>query len=160
MRNSSMPRTWNRARTASLSLSALILLAAAGCGNGVSTAPSKEIARSALETALKSWKEGGMPGELPGTGNPKVEVHDTHWSQGDALESFEILGEDEAAGEKRFSVRLSLSKPKQTDEVQYHVLGLDPVMVFRDEDYERNINMENGPSTSKAGRRKGGASRQ
>ena len=49
------------------------------------------------------------------------------------------------AAERRFSVRLSLAKPERVQEVQYYVLGRDPVMVFRDEDYIRNINMDNGP---------------
>jgi len=154
-----MLRTWNAARTAIFTSSVLLPLAAGGCGNGVSAAPSNELARSALETALKTWQEGGKPGALPAT-DPKVEVHDTPWSRGDLLESYEILSEDAGAGEKRFAVRLSLGQPKQSEEVQYHVLGLDPVMVFRDEDYLRNINMENGPSTIKAGRRRGGRSAQ
>ena len=154
-----MLRTWKAARAAFLASSALLPLVAAGCGSDVSVTPSGEVARAALETALKAWKEGGKPGSLPGT-DPKVEVHDTPWSRGDLLESYEILGDDAGAGEKRFTVRLSLSKPKETEEVQYHVLGLDPVMVFRDEDYQRNINMENGPSTTGGGQRKGRRSAQ
>ncbi len=49
----------------------------------------------------------------------------------------------------RFSVRLSFAKPERVEEVQYYVLGRDPVMVFRDEDYMRNINMVNGPPLTK-----------
>ena len=45
----------------------------------------------------------------------------------------------------------SLAKPDRVQEVQYYVLGRDPVMVFRDEDYVRNINMENGPKLTNPG---------
>ena len=43
--------------------------------------------------------------------------------------------------------------------MQYYVIGKGPVMVFRDQDYLRNINMEDGPKlnrpgTSKSGRRR------
>ena len=44
-----------------------------------------------------------------------------------------------------FEVQLTLTKPESVQEVKYYVLGRDPVMVFRDEDYQRNINMEEGP---------------
>ena len=32
----------------------------------------------------------------------------------------------------------------------YYVIGRGPVQVFRDEDYIRNINMENGPKLPEA----------
>ena len=80
---------------------------------------------------------------------PPVEVFDTPWGLGERLSSYEILREDKSASEMRFSVRLSLAKPERVEEVQYYVLGRDPVMVFRDEDYMRNINMINGPPLTK-----------
>ena len=107
--------------------------------------PSEQVARTALEAALTTWRDGGKPGVLPGT-EPPVEVHDTPWASGENLASFEILREEPGTVDKRFAVRLSLAKPDRVLEVQYHVLGVGPVMVFRDEDYERNINMIDGPS--------------
>ena len=145
-----MLRPWNTAQFVILTSSALLLLAAGGCGNGPSDAlPSDEVARGALEAALKSWRDGGKPGPVSGM-EPPVQVHDTPWSQGERLSSFEILKEDKSAAEMRFSVRLSLAKPERVKEVQYYVLGRDPVMVFRDEDYMRNINMVNGPDLNKS----------
>ena len=76
------------------------------------------------------------------------------WSQGDRLGSYEILKEDTSGAEKRFTVRLALAKPERVQEVQYYVLGRGPVMVFRDEDYMRNINMEDGPKLNKPGNSK------
>jgi len=78
---------------------------------------------------------------------PAVEVHDTPWRQGSRLGSYEIVREETNAAERSFEVRLSLTKPESVQDVKYYVLGQDPVMVFRDEDYQRNINMEEGPKT-------------
>ena len=139
-------RSWNPCRLAILAhLSLLVLLGAGGCGNGSSGGlPADDVARRSLEAALTAWRDGGKPGPVAGM-EPPVEVHDTPWSLGDRLSSYEIVGENKSAAEMKFSVRLSLAKPERVQEAQYYVLGQDPVMVFRDEDYLRNINMDNGP---------------
>jgi hypothetical protein len=140
-------------RLACLSSLAFSLLAMAGCGNGVAASPSKEAARAALDSALKTWRDGGKPEDLSGS-RPPVSVHDTAWSRGDRLESYEVLDEASDAGagvEKQFQVRLTLTKPERTEEVTYHVLGVDSLMVFSDQDYLRDINMEGGPDTTKKG---------
>ncbi len=127
---------------------ALLLLAAGGCGSsGGGTLPSDEVARKALESALKQWRDGGKPGAVAGT-EPPVEVHDTPWAQGQRLDAFEIVQEESSTADRRFTVRLSLAKPTGDQEVAYHVIGRGPVQVFREEDYLRNINMENGPKLS------------
>ena len=132
-----------------------LLLAAAGCGQGKSEGlPSDEVARRALEASLTAWRDGAKPGPVAGT-QPPVVAYDTPWSKGDRLSSFEIVKEDVKASEMKFSVRLSLAKPDRVQEAEYYVLGRDPVMVFRDEDYERNINMVNGPDATKPGRARG-----
>ena len=123
---------------------AVCLLAAAGCGNGTNVLPSDELARKALDEALTTWREGGKPESLKAK-EPPLQVNDTPWSQGERLGSYEILSADTSASEKKFTVRLSLTKPERVEEVQYYVLGTGPVMVFRDQDYMRNINMEDGP---------------
>jgi hypothetical protein len=143
-------------KTARLSivLGALFLAAGNGCGGGSSTSPDDQAARAALDAALTAWSRGSKPGVVPGS-EPPVVVHDTPWSQGQRLASYEVLGEEEgaAAAEKQFIVRLSLSKPDRDEEVKYHVLGISPLMVFRDQDYLRNINMENGPRPLRTGGR-------
>ena len=135
---------WSTTRLAVLACSALLILPGGGCGNGSAALPSNDVARAALEGALSTWRAGGKPGTLTGM-KPSVQVTDTPWSHGDRLGSYEIIGESTTGAEKRFTVRLSLTKPERVEEVQYHVLGKDPVMVFRDQDYLRNINMEDGP---------------
>ena len=131
--------------------SAFSVLAAGGCGSsGRAALPSDEVARVALESALKAWQGGGKPGAVAGT-EPPVEVHDTPWAQGKKLQSFEIVRAEPGGAEKRFSVRLSLANPAGVQEAQYYVIGGSPVQVFRDEDYLRNINMEDGPKLPKPG---------
>jgi hypothetical protein len=132
----------------------LLLLAGGGCGgSGGPVIPPNDVARAALEGALKVWREGGKPGALPGT-EPAVQVTDTPWSQGDVLGSYEILKEDVNGTERTFTVRLSLTKPARVEEVQYYVMGGGPVLIFRDQDYERNVNMIDGPNQTKPGAKK------
>jgi hypothetical protein len=108
------------------------------------------VARAALEGALNTWRDGGKPDGLS-KNEPPVQVTDTPWSQGASLASYEILKEDSSGAHKLFTVRLSLKEPERVEEVQYYVIGQGPVMVFRDEDYQRNINMEDGPKLTKPG---------
>ncbi len=136
---------------AMLALLTSLLLAASGCGDARSEAlPSDESARTALDLALSSWRDGKKPGPIAGT-TPPAEIHDSRWSLGDRLASFEILDEEKNGAEMKFNVRLTLAKPAGVQEVKYYVLGRDPVMIFRDEDYARNINMDNGPSLNGGG---------
>ena len=72
-----------------------------------------------------TWRDGGKPGAIEGT-EPAVQVNDTPWSQGDRLGSYEILKEDTSGAEKKFTVRLSLTKPERVEEVQYYVIGQRP----------------------------------
>jgi hypothetical protein len=153
MKNYSMIMSFGRARLAILSVPALFLLAGSGCSNGSAVLPTSDVARTALQGALNTWRDGGKPGAIEGM-EPAVQVNDTPWSQGARLGSFEILKEDTNGAEKKFTVRLSLTKPDRVEEVQYYVMGQGPVMVFRDQDYLRNINMEDGPKLSKPATRK------
>lgn len=142
-----MPLSLRRFR--SLTGAVLLLVAGTGCGTRtIDALPATTDARGALETALKAWRDGAKPGTISGT-EPVVQVVDTSWSLGDRLKSFEILGEDRSASELKFSVRLALAKPEKVQETSYYVLGRGPVMIFREEDYLRNINMEDGPRLSK-----------
>jgi hypothetical protein len=148
MKSFTMLRTFGMKRLAILSSSVVFLLAVGGCSNGGAVPTSNDQARAALESALKTWRDGGKPGAIAGM-EPAVQVSDTPWSKGDRLGSYEIVKEDTSGAEKKFTVRLSLTKPDRVEEVQYYVMGTGPVMVFRDQDYQRNINMEDGPATNK-----------
>ena len=97
--------------------------------------PAPEKARQALEAGLSHLQNGNSPGTVPGT-SPRVEIVDTKWKAGQ-LKAFEILGEDTPSADSSvprfFKVRLTLAKGPQ--EVRYVVVGIDPLWVYREEDY-------------------------
>lgn len=125
----------------------------AGCGVAADPTPPPDLARSALERSLASWRDGGRPGEIAG-GEPTVQAVDSTWQAGRKLGSYEILREEGGEGDRRFDVKLSLRDPDATDEARYVVLGRGPVWVYRDEDYRRMIHMDDNPAPDKGRRRR------
>jgi hypothetical protein len=96
--------------------------------------PPADTARQALEAALNHWKSGQPPGKVPNT-SPAVEVTDSKWKGGQKLKGFEILGEEPGTDPRFFKVRLTPpTGPAQ--EVKYAVVGIDPLLVFREEDFK------------------------
>jgi hypothetical protein len=111
----------------------------AGCSKGGRVedfTPPADNARKALEAALNHWKAGHSPGTVPGTA-PAVEATDSKWRAGQKLADYEVLGEDPAGpGPRTFKVRLTPAKgPPQ--EVRYMVLGIDPLLVYREDDFKK-----------------------
>jgi hypothetical protein len=116
-------------------------LALAGCsrkgGKVEDYTPKPDQARKALEAALTSWKNGDAAGTVPGTKNPRVDVMDSAWQTGQKLAGFEILREESAGqGPRVFVVRLTPSGGTP-QEVRYCVIGIDPMIVAREEDYNK-----------------------
>jgi len=94
-------------------------LVAAGCGSGAGQyTPAPQAARGSLEAALAAWRDGDPPGTVQGT--PCVQVVDSTRREGQSLRSFEILSETSAGAQGRC----------------YVVVGIDPIWVFRKEDYD------------------------
>lgn len=120
------------------------------CG-GPSMNTSADVARKSLEAALTAWRDGKKPGNMEGT-SPSVQATDFEWTSGRKLEAFEIIREEPSTADKRFTVKLNQGKAAPAVEATYVVIGLDPVLVLRAEDYERMLNMENNPAQKK-GRR-------
>ena len=129
-------------------IAAVSVLCLAGCGGGGIVKPSADTARTSLEAALNSWKANGSPGEIAGS-DPPTQVVDSSWQSGRKLESFEILKEEDGDGDRRFTVRLKHPGPPGEEEVQYIVLGQGPVWVYREEDYQRMINMDDNPAPAR-----------
>jgi hypothetical protein len=129
----------------------LPILLAAGCSRGYNATPSAATARASLEKALAVWKEGGKPGEIAGS-DPPIQVVDTPWQSGRKLDSFEVLREEAGDPDVRVSVLLKQADPPVEQEVQYHVIGKGPIWIYRDEDYQRLINMDNNPAPRPAPR--------
>ena len=121
-----------------LALLACGLSALAGCSRpGQKTedfTPPSDKARQALESALTHWKSGQQPGKVPNT-SPTVEVTDSKWKGGQKLKEYEILAEEPGTDPRFFKVRLTPpTGPAQ--EVRYAVVGIDPLLVFREEDFK------------------------
>src|SRR5947209_5747189 len=85
-------------------------------------------ARAALAAGLRTRKDGGRPGDIPGTSKPATRAEDPEWGDGRMLKEYEILS-DEPLGEspgRVFTVRL-LTDKGAPHEAKYVVFGIDPV---------------------------------
>ncbi len=119
---------------------AAVLLGPSGCGrhSNADFTPNSNTGRSALEAALTSWKAGQPPGTVAGTSKPAVRVADSEWESGSKLAGFEIVGDQApaGAGPRTFSVKLTAADG-QSREVKYYVVGIDPLLIYRDIDYQK-----------------------
>jgi hypothetical protein len=111
--------------------------------------PKGNEARVALEAVLSAWRDGRPYDKLEST--PVVRVIDSAWRDGQSLESFEILTEEQSDdGNKVFSVKLSPKKPAQEQQVVYLVHGKGPIWVYREDDYNRMLQMDDNPTKTKS----------
>ena len=118
------------------------------CNGDAGGNPTAEDARKSLVTALETWRGGGKPAELASV-DPPIHVIDSEWTNGQKLTGFEIVREESAELDKRFTVKLVRTPPGKTEEVVYIVLGSGTHSVFREADYERTMNMDNNPVPKK-----------
>jgi hypothetical protein len=124
-------------RTDAPAFAALVVaLCLLGCGSNRAErfVPDEAVARQALAAAMAAWqKNDGTSLSLDGTA---VEVVDKHRRPGQSLAQYKILGEVSGIGGRSFEVELQLDNPSQTEHVRYIVVGINPLWVFRQEDYE------------------------
>ena len=124
----------------------LVLLLLAGCHKSESDYETPDdVAQKALSTALTAWQNGQPPGKIEGSSRP-IQVIDARWQNGDKLENFEILGEEEPAtqGPSRwFSVKLKAPGGKE-ETVRYVLVGKESIWIYREEDFARVAGMEGG----------------
>ena len=139
-------------RPLALLVSLITTVAFAGCGDGSAPLPSTVASRQALQASLDAWKAGKAASSLSAE-KPSIEVVDFEWKAGKVLTEY-ALGEDSPGqGTQTFSATLTLKGELATKSVRYMVLGLDPIRIYRDEDFNRAMNMDNAPApTSKARR--------
>lgn len=126
------PNAW---LSGSLVVAALL---AGGCDSGPAEEdflPPAEVAANALTAVLQNWQQGAPEEELHQR-NPAIHTSDTQRVEGRLPVSFEILGEAPVDGGRRFAVRLKFAAPAEETDVQYVVVGIDPIWVFRKEDYD------------------------
>lgn len=120
-------------------------LAGVGCGqsNARHLVPNDQLARQALTTALEAWKENQpIDDELQLPRGPKIHVLDIDWRGGRKLEGYEIGQLLPSSGEepRKFTVRLDC-EGQEAKETIYHVVGQDPLWIFRDEDMRKTTGM-------------------
>lgn len=115
----------------------LALFFIAGCDSGNSPSryePPKQVARRAIDTALKTWKSGVPLGPI--AGKPEINMFDERWQLGKRIESYEILDEVAGSEHPQFKVRLKITGG--AEEVnEFLAVGIDPLLVFRDKDYRK-----------------------
>lgn len=120
----------------------LFLLLLSGCDEPTAKfVPSEVNSRAALNAAMTAWKNGSPPGPVPDT-SPAVHLTDSHRKQGQILEEFEILGEVPGNAPRCFAVRLKLANPAADERARFVVFGIDPLWVFRHEDYDLLMHWE------------------
>ncbi|HEV3022649.1 MAG TPA: hypothetical protein VGX76_09275 [Pirellulales bacterium] len=122
-------------------LACLVAACAAGCGTSQAGSeryvPSEPTARRALDAALTAWKAGEPAGPIRLADPPlNLEVDDANRRPNQRLVDFEILGEVAAEGPRSFAVRLLLDSPREELQVRYYLVGIDPLWVMRQEDYD------------------------
>ena len=97
--------------------------------------PPSQTAQSALTRALETWQAGGTAGDVAGS-KPAIYVTDTNRKAAQKLVQFRILGETHGLSGRTYAVDLQFESPPEHLKVEYIVVGIDPIWVFRREDYE------------------------
>ena len=130
---------------------AALVVVCAGCSGSPRAedfVPTEDTARTALEAYLQSWARGDVGPSVPNT-NPAVEVADGLRLKGHTLTKYEILGPVPADAPRCFAVRLTLGNPALELRERYVVLGLDPIWVWRYDDYIMITHWEHGMPADK-----------
>jgi hypothetical protein len=121
-----------------LTVLGLGLLAGCNSADEKKYTPTETTARQALETALGKWRDGQARPEKFTQGKTAVEVQDQAWASGQKLQGFEILSEESpGTGPRVYLVKLKTQKGEQT--VKYYVVGIDPLWVFAESDYRKQM---------------------
>lgn len=118
---------------------AALLALTAGCNRTAGYErfiPAEDRARESLEKALTGWQRGRDGGAVEGTSAPVVQFVDSHHKPGQRLRSFAVLGLAPGDGPRVFTVKLTLENPAEELKARYVVLGLDPLWVIRQEDFD------------------------
>jgi hypothetical protein len=129
-------------RACSIAALACLLLSVGGCGGGPSQKdylPAEERARAALESALGAWQNGQPIGQVAGAGST-VQVVDSQWKAGRRLAGYQIVNAEMENVPPRFTVKLQVQGAAE-QEVRYLVVGIDPLWVYREDDYQSSMGM-------------------
>jgi hypothetical protein len=130
-------------------LFALVAAGLFGCESSpgpIPIVPDTARGRQAIEAAMATWKAGHPTGIVEPT-SPRVQMVDTHRKPGQALLDYEILSDSADPRVRTFSLRLRLSDSEERPVVRFLVVGIDPILVFRQEDYELLMHWEHRMDT-------------
>ncbi len=118
-------------------LLSMLSIAAIGCGDTEAKyIPSEETAREALNVSLTAWRDG-QPHRTITSWSIPIDVYDARWQAGTKLETFEVVREEILEDRKAFIVKMKVAGGKEEPEVTYLVIGNNPLMVFRKQDYDK-----------------------
>ena len=115
----------------------LALATGVGCSRGQRNedfVPSEDAARNALEAHLQAWTRGENSHVIVDT-QPVVMIVDDLRLKGRTLTEYKILGTVPADAPICFAVQLSLGNPQAEVRERYVVVGMDPLWVWRYDDY-------------------------
>jgi hypothetical protein len=105
--------------------------------------PSAEHAEKALDQVLSAWKNGEALAPLKSASTAvTIQIADTTRRSGQRLTDYELLGEVSGEGPRTFVVRLKLDHPSEMREARYYLVGIDPLWVFRQEDYNALVHWD------------------
>lgn len=121
-------------RAASLALVALLVAGCSRAQRNEDFVPPEDAARAALEAYLRAWVQGQTAQAVPDT-SPPVMCMDELRQKGRTLKRYTILGPTPADAPLCFAVQLELGSPDQNVRERYVVVGIDPVWVWRYDDY-------------------------
>jgi hypothetical protein len=107
----------------------------------LSIVPDSTRGRQAIDATISTWKSGHQTGIVEPT-SPRVQVVDNHRKPGQKVIGYEILGDSADARVRTFTVRMTLSEPDESPTVRFLVVGIDPILVFRQEDYDMMMHWE------------------
>ena len=118
------------------------ILAACGCGSEPPPiVPDSALSRKALDAAMSAWKQGRPTGQIEST-SPRIQVIDAHRVPGQTLERYEVLSDTASPRARTFSVRLHMKNPDERVMERFLVVGLDPVLIFRQKDFDLIMHWE------------------
>ena len=117
-------------------LGVVALLVGCGADSHERYIPATDQARSAVEAALSSWK-AGEPHRTIISHTPPVDLFDARRQAGKKLASFQLVEEVPGQDRPTFKVKLRLAGERRDEETTYIVIGSDPLLVFRAEDFKK-----------------------
>jgi hypothetical protein len=96
--------------------------------------PSEQLSRNALVAALDQWKSGDAIAFIKG--DPSVQIVDSTRQREQRLLAYDIISDESLDVGRRYRVKVQLENPAAEQTLQFIVVGIDPLLVFRQEDYD------------------------